>query len=51
MINQAKNNANLYDEMQRAGYEDNEFPEWSYSPARVDVDPTRLAPSETVSTE
>jgi len=40
MIGQAKNNANLYNDLRRQGFEDNEFPDWWYSPARsIDEQP------------
>jgi len=40
MIGQAKNNANLYNDLRRQGFEDNEFPDWWYSPERsIDEQP------------
>jgi hypothetical protein len=46
MIRHAKINAGLYQEMRTAGYADEEFPEWWFSPARVDVEQDRLVSSE-----
>ena len=34
MLNQAKRNSKLYDELRSLGYGDDEFPDWWYSPAR-----------------
>jgi len=34
MTKQARSNAKLYEEMLEAGYTDEEFPDWWYSPAR-----------------
>jgi hypothetical protein len=34
MLNQARRNPNLYDDLRRKGYGDDEFPDWWYSPGR-----------------
>jgi hypothetical protein len=34
MLNQARRNPNLYDDLRRKGYDDDEFPDWWYSPGR-----------------
>jgi hypothetical protein len=34
MLNGAKNGRKLYEDMRAAGYADEEFPDWWYSPAR-----------------
>ena len=37
MISAAKGSKTLYADLRRFGFEDDEFPEWWYSPARDDV--------------
>ena len=34
MMNQARRNPNLYADLRKLGYTDEEFPDWWYSPAR-----------------
>jgi len=38
MLNQARNNQNLYHDLLNIGFTDEEFPEWWYSPARNQPD-------------
>jgi len=43
MFNNAMKSENLYNEMRAAGYEDDEFPVWWFSPARDEVSPVKDA--------
>ena len=51
MLNAAKNSKKLYDDLRELGFDDNEFPDWWYSPARdveveqVDVSRSAIAVS------
>ena len=45
MIGAAKTSKNIYNDLRRVGFEDDEFPEWWYSPARV-VDESKSSASE-----
>ena len=46
MVGATKKNKKLYEDMRSLGFEDTEFPEWWYSPARAAQDQTRASEKE-----
>ena len=51
MVGATKKNKKLYEDMRSLGFEDTEFPEWWYSPARAAQDQTRAAQDQTRASE